>query len=181
MTITPISTYPRASARPPQSRSGGRSAVRASAHHGSDRPEWSLELDIRLRGEPDPAVIAILADLQRLLAASTQATPVGGEPSRAAVADITIDVLGHTVTVRGRVIEMTRLEFDLLLFLAENPGRVFTRAELLNTLWNGRETGTRTIDVHVRRLRVKTGRSVISTVRRVGYRLASDVHTDIVR
>ena len=58
---------------------------------------------------------------------------------------------------RRRPLPLTRLEFDLLLFLADNPRRVFTRAQLLTAVWGYEHTGERTVDVHVRRLRVKIG------------------------
>jgi len=85
------------------------------------------------------------------------------------------------VLLDGEPLPLTRLEFDLLLFLAENPGRVFTRRELLDVLWRDRISGTRTIDVHVLRLRAKISRSVVTTVRNVGYRFAGDLRAEIVR
>jgi two-component system OmpR family response regulator len=71
---------------------------------------------------------------------------------------------------------LTRLEFDLLLFLAERPRRVFTRGQLLAGVWGYEHTGERTVDVHVRRLRLKLGPGlpVVTTVYGVGYRLSDD-------
>ena len=71
---------------------------------------------------------------------------------------------------------LTRLEFDLLLFLAERPRRVFTRGQLLAGVWGYEHTGERTVDVHVRRLRLKLGSGLplITTVYGVGYRLSDD-------
>src|SRR5699024_1245279 len=70
--------------------------------------------------------------------------------------------------------DLTFKEFELLKFLAQHPGRVFTRAQLLQEVWGyDYFGGTRTIDVHVRRLRAKLGaehESLIGTVRNVGYR-----------
>jgi DNA-binding response OmpR family regulator len=76
---------------------------------------------------------------------------------------------------------LTRLEFDLLLFLAERPRRVFTRGQLLAGVWGYEHTGERTVDVHVRRLRLKLGTSfpVITTVYGVGYRLSDDARVVI--
>jgi len=76
----------------------------------------------------------------------------------------------------GAALSLTRLEFDLLLFLAERPRRVFTRGQLLSGVWGYEHTGERTVDVHVRRLRLKLGGAlpVITTVYGVGYRLADD-------
>ncbi|MBM2619963.1 winged helix-turn-helix transcriptional regulator [Actinoplanes sp. LDG1-06] len=82
------------------------------------------------------------------------------------------------VIVDGEPLPLTRLEFDLLLFLAERPRRVFTRAQLLTGVWGYDHTGERTVDVHVRRLRLKLGGAVplITTVYGVGYRLSDDAH-----
>lgn len=88
---------------------------------------------------------------------------------------IRIDPDARTVSRGGSPIRLCRREYDLLLFFAENPGRVFTRAQLLDQVWNQPFTGLRTIDVHVRRLRHKLGaqQSMITTVYGVGYRLST--------
>jgi hypothetical protein len=80
------------------------------------------------------------------------------------------------VLVDGDALPLTRLEFELLHFLAGNPRRVFSRAQLLTGVWGYEHTGERTVDVHVRRLRLKLGPQVplITTVYGVGYRLADD-------
>jgi DNA-binding response OmpR family regulator len=82
------------------------------------------------------------------------------------------------VLVGGAPLPMTRLEFDLLHFLAVNPRRVFSRMQLLTAVWGYEHTGERTVDVHVRRLRVKLGPQVplVTTVYGVGYRLADDAN-----
>jgi DNA-binding response OmpR family regulator len=88
--------------------------------------------------------------------------------------DVTIDEATYTAKVRGRVLDLTFKEFELLKFLAQHPGRVFTRAQLLQEVWGyDYFGGTRTVDVHVRRLRAKLGseyEQLIGTVRNVGYR-----------
>jgi two-component system, OmpR family, response regulator len=85
------------------------------------------------------------------------------------------------VVVDGRELALTRLEFDLLLFLADNPRRVFTRGQLLTGVWGYEHTGERTVDVHVRRLRVKLGQvPLITTVYGVGYRLADDARVVVL-
>jgi DNA-binding response OmpR family regulator len=74
----------------------------------------------------------------------------------------------------GRSVHLTRLEYDLLLYLADHAGRVLTRGQLLRQVWGYAViSGGRTVDVHVRRLRAKlAGRGpVISTVRGIGYRM----------
>jgi len=76
--------------------------------------------------------------------------------------------------MHGRSLDLTFKEFELLKFLAQHPGRVFTRAQLLQEVWGyDYFGGTRTVDVHVRRLRAKLGaenEELIGTVRNVGYR-----------
>ena len=88
--------------------------------------------------------------------------------------DVTIDETTYTARVRGRTLDLTFKEFELLKFLAQHPGRVFTRAQLLQEVWGyDYYGGTRTVDVHVRRLRAKLGpehEALIGTVRNVGYR-----------
>lgn len=90
-------------------------------------------------------------------------------------AGVVIDEDSYTVRVHGKPLNLTYKEFELLKYLAQHPGRVFTRAQLLNEVWGyDYYGGTRTVDVHVRRLRAKLGsdhENLISTVRNVGYRL----------
>src|ERR1700744_5280539 len=88
--------------------------------------------------------------------------------------DLTIDEATYSARLRGRALDLTFKEFELLKFLAQHPGRVFTRAHLLQEVWGyDYFGGTRTVDVHVRRLRAKLGsehEALIGTVRNVGYR-----------
>ncbi len=78
--------------------------------------------------------------------------------------------------VKGRSLDLTFKEFELLKYLAQHPGRVFSRSQLLQEIWGyDYFGGTRTVDVHIRRLRSKLGpefESIIDTVRNVGYRFA---------
>jgi len=80
----------------------------------------------------------------------------------------------YSARMNGRSLDLTFKEFELLKFLAQRPGRVFTRAQLLQEVWGyDYFGGTRTVDVHVRRLRAKLGaenEALIGTVRNVGYR-----------
>ena len=72
------------------------------------------------------------------------------------VDNFTINTLGRKVTVEGREVSLTAKEFDLLLLLASNPGKVYKRQELLEKIWGYDHFGDlRTVDVHVRRLREK--------------------------
>ncbi|HZI97071.1 MAG TPA: response regulator transcription factor [Actinomycetales bacterium] len=88
--------------------------------------------------------------------------------------DVVIEEAAYTARVRGRLLDLTYKEFELLKYLAQHPGRVFTRAQLLQEVWGyDYFGGTRTVDVHVRRLRAKLGpehEQQIGTVRNVGYR-----------
>ncbi|WP_285725773.1 winged helix-turn-helix transcriptional regulator [Psychromicrobium xiongbiense] len=88
---------------------------------------------------------------------------------------VVIDETSYTARVNGEAMNLTYKEFELLKYLAQHPGRVFTRAQLLHEVWGyDYYGGTRTVDVHVRRLRAKLGpdhENLIGTVRNVGYRL----------
>jgi DNA-binding response OmpR family regulator len=100
------------------------------------------------------------------------------------VASDPVQVLVETREVRqgARTIPFTRIEFDLLRFLAEHPRQVFTREQLLRHVWGFAHGGHRTVDVHIRRLRVKfRDRKVATTVRGIGYRLADDANVRVVR
>lgn len=89
------------------------------------------------------------------------------------VGRLAIDVAAARATLSGRPLRLTRREFDLLLFLAGHPGRVFSRSELLDRVWGHEFVGTeRTVDQHVAQLRVLLGAPFIETVRGRGYRLA---------
>ncbi|OLP46898.1 transcriptional regulator, partial [Salmonella enterica subsp. enterica serovar Javiana] len=91
--------------------------------------------------------------------------------------DVTIDEATYSARVRGRLLDLTYKEFELLKYLAQHPGRVFSRAQLLQEVWGyDYYGGTRTVDVHVRRLRTKIERDpgrpeLLVTVRGLGYRL----------
>jgi DNA-binding response OmpR family regulator len=86
------------------------------------------------------------------------------------------------VIMRGdQPVPLTRREFDLLLFFVEHPGRVFTRRQLLAAVWGHEYASERTVDVHIRRLRVKAGQPLVATVYRVGYRLHEDTVATVIR
>src|ERR1700740_1775483 len=93
---------------------------------------------------------------------------------KVSLGELVIDEGTYTARLRGRPLDLTYKEFELLKYLAQHAGRVFTRAQLLHEVW-GYDFfgGTRTVDVHVRRLRAKLGteyESLIGTVRNVGYK-----------
>ena len=97
--------------------------------------------------------------------------------------EVSIDFVAHEVKRDGRVIALTRLEFDLLAALAKEPGRVFTRDALLSEVWGYRQTSdTRLVNVHVQRLRSKIERDpdnpeLVMTVRGVGYRAGNFIQS----
>jgi DNA-binding response OmpR family regulator len=99
---------------------------------------------------------------------------VADAPDEIRSGELSIDEATYAARLRGRVLDLTFKEFELLKFLAQHPGRVFTRAQLLQEVWGyDYFGGTRTVDVHVRRLRAKLGpehEALIGTVRNVGYR-----------
>jgi len=88
--------------------------------------------------------------------------------------ELVIDIAGYEVRIAGRRVDLTHQEFELLRYLAQHRGRVFTREALLERAWGYRFAGgTRTVDIHVRRVRAKLGEmgSMIETVRNVGYKM----------
>jgi two-component system response regulator MtrA len=97
------------------------------------------------------------------------------------IGDLSIDVTGHEVLRDGKQISLTRLEFDLLVALAKEPGRVFSREALLGEVWGYRHsTDTRLVNVHVQRLRSKVEHDpenpeIVMTVRGVGYKAGVSV------
>jgi DNA-binding response OmpR family regulator len=93
--------------------------------------------------------------------------------SKIQASGVVIDEASYSAKVHGKPLDLTFKEFELLRFLATHPSRVFTREQLLSEVWGyDYFGGTRTVDVHVRRLRAKLGdlESLIGTVRNVGYR-----------
>jgi two-component system, OmpR family, alkaline phosphatase synthesis response regulator PhoP len=93
---------------------------------------------------------------------------------RIKIEDLMLDVVAADVWYRGRAVKLPRQEFHLLRFLAEHPGRPFSRQQLLARVWGYRYAGeTRTVDIHVRRLRgnLGAGCAMIETVRHLGYRM----------
>ncbi len=116
------------------------------------------------------AFAELLARLRAILRRPTRRV----EPVRVAALDI--DPLHRCVSLRDRQLDLTRVEFDILLALAEQPGSAVTRRDLLETVWGYRfEPGTNVVDVHVARLRRKLeiagAAGAIRTVRGVGYAL----------
>ena len=104
-------------------------------------------------------------------------TAAFGSDERIKLDDLVIDIAGHEARLGGRRLQLTHQEFELLRFLAQHRGRAFTRDQLLERVWGYRYAGgTRTVDIHVRRVRAKLGPvtgGMIETVRNHGYKLRS--------
>ena len=97
------------------------------------------------------------------------------------VSGVVIDEASYSAKINGSPLDLTFKEFELLRFLTQHPGRVFTREQLLSEVWGyDYFGGTRTVDVHIRRLRAKLGEleGLIGTVRNVGYRFNLAAETD---
>jgi DNA-binding response OmpR family regulator len=131
--------------------------------------EWGLT-DVLLV-DASPAEIEV-----RIRLAATKVEPPSGFESSSEIkaGELSIDESTYSAKLRGRTLDLTFKEFELLKFLAQHPGRVFSRDQLLREVWGyDYFGGTRTVDVHVRRLRAKLGpenENLIGTVRNVGYR-----------
>ena len=109
----------------------------------------------------------------RLRLASSRTAEVPEDDTRIRAGSVVIDDAAYSAHVNGQPLNLTYKEFELLKYLAQHSGRVFTRAQLLSEVWGyDYYGGTRTVDVHVRRLRAKLGADhehLITTVRNVGY------------
>ncbi len=131
--------------------------------------EWGAD-DILLEHASPAEVEARL----RLVIERSAREDLDAAPQEISSGELTIDAGGYTARLRGRPLDLTYKEFELLKYLVQHPGRVFTRAQLLQEVWGyDYYGGTRTVDVHVRRLRAKLGLEhevLIGTVRNVGYR-----------
>ncbi|HWM60457.1 MAG TPA: response regulator transcription factor [Pseudonocardia sp.] len=130
--------------------------------------EWAVD-EILLPGAGPAEVDARLRLLKSRPGADT-----GRDGGALVLGELVIDEATYAARLRGRLLELTYKEFELLKYLAQHAGRVFTRAQLLQEVW-GYDFfgGTRTVDVHVRRLRAKLGtehEQMIGTVRNVGYK-----------
>jgi DNA-binding response OmpR family regulator len=139
--------------------------------------QWDWGMDDVIVDTSSPAEVEA-----RLRLAVSRVQDVAGTPAelpeQIRSGELHIDEGTYTAKLRGRTLDLTFKEFELLKFLAQHPGRVFTRAVLLQEVWGyDYFGGTRTVDVHVRRLRAKLGlefEGLIGTVRNVGYRFVPE-------
>jgi DNA-binding response OmpR family regulator len=144
---------------------GGLSAINA---------DWGIDdviLDTAGPAEVDARI--------RIVIGQTAIAQLASNPSAGEIrsGEVIIDESSYTAKIKGRVLDLTFKEFELLKYLAQHPGRVFTRSQLLQEIWGyDYFGGTRTVDVHIRRLRSKLGpefEAIIGTVRNVGYRFSA--------
>lgn len=119
----------------------------------------------------------LLARLQAVIRRGRQSTSPGMETTATLkVGELEINRDEYLVYRKGKPLTLPKKEFELLVFLASQPGRVFTREILLEQVWGSDvQVVDRTIDVHVRKLREKIGKKWIKTVQGVGYKFTSKV------
>ena len=86
------------------------------------------------------------------------------------IGDIHINKSNHKLLYSGKEIYLARKEFNLLYYLMTVPGKVFTREEIISTIWKDAVVGDRTIDVHIRKIREKIGSQHIKTIKGIGYK-----------
>ena len=109
--------------------------------------------------------------VSRINALYRRIQPTSSEKKIIQIKDLVIDATQYKTTINGEVLVLAKKEFELLYLLAAQPGRVFLRNEILSQVWgNDVIVGDRTIDVHVRKIRVKLGIDLITTVKGVGYK-----------
>ena len=131
----------------------------------------------RFEGGADDFLLthASAAEISARLSLAARRSGHGDDAMVLKVGDLTVNPDNYQVYVRGRPLDLTYKEFELLKFLAQRPGRVCDRDLLLREVWGyDYYGGTRTVDVHIRRLRAKLGvehETLIETIRNVGYRL----------
>jgi DNA-binding winged helix-turn-helix (wHTH) protein len=143
----------------------------------------AVQLSLTADTDVEPKTLQLLHELaQHAHQVTIQELPDTGPPQRQRDQVTTEEAAHDRVLIhpdsrdayRGTTsLALTRVEFDLLLFLAENPRRAFTRLQLLTAVWGHTHAGERTVDVHIRRLRKKIGDELplITTVYGIGYRL----------
>ena len=145
-------------------------------------PASSVTVTITLGAPGSEESERVLAALRDLVAAAGTGADVALDAPAAptplpapATGGLRLSPRPRTVTLDGRPLDLSRLEYELLLFLARHPRQVFSRSQLLGHVWGHTHTTVRTVDVHVSRLRTKLGDpDIVSTVYGVGYRLSEE-------
>jgi DNA-binding response OmpR family regulator len=140
-------------------------------------PDWGLDDVLLDTAGPAEVEARLRLALGRAAQSGATSAAAGDRAEEIRSGDLSIDEGTYQARVAGRTLDLTFKEFELLKYLAQHPGRVFTRAQLLQEVWGyDYFGGTRTVDVHVRRLRAKLGpdrESLIGTVRNVGYKFVA--------
>jgi two-component system response regulator RegX3 len=119
----------------------------------------------------------LIARIKAVLRRGTNDDSLDGENGVHQVAGIRLDIGKHQVTINGEKVSLPLKEFELLEFLMRNAGRVLTRSQLIDRVWGGDYYGdTKTLDVHIKRLRSKieadpSNPVLIQTIRGLGYKL----------
>jgi DNA-binding response OmpR family regulator len=135
--------------------------------------DWAVDDFVLDTAGPAELEARLRMAIQHRVASARQA------PDHVDIGVLTIDESTYTARLEGTPLDLTYKEFELLKFLAQHPGRVFTRSHLVQEVWGyDYFGGTRTVDVHVRRLRAKLGpehEALIGTVRNVGYKFVRPV------
>ena len=141
-------------------------------------PEYTVTVQLTVSGEDALATVMAFAERLRPLAVTVTTSAPSVVP-----APLTLYPDRRVAELEGVPLALTRLEYDLLLYLAERPGRAFSRGHLLREVWQyDHDSGERTVDVHVRRIRAKLGETAgaIVTVRGYGYRLEKSQRVAVV-
>ncbi|MCG5469422.1 winged helix-turn-helix domain-containing protein [Micromonospora sp. LAH09] len=178
MSVVAIPTRRHPGARPARPRTGPTLTITLDLVPGPLSPR--LARLVQLLGELAESGEGQLRTVEDVVPGPRPApSPATGAPP-ADAAHVRILAGSRMVRQGDRVVPLTRIEYELLLFLAERPRRVFTRLQLLSSVWGYEHAVARTVDVHVRRLRAKLdGSEVVTTVYGVGYRLADEARISV--
>ena len=143
----------------------------------SDREEEYLEAAAFNAGTNDYIIkpllrpLALLGRIKSLLKKNNSVHPTVVQKNGKHT--LRIDQDSFAVYLNNEAVNITKKEFDLLILLSSKPGKLFTRKEIYQSVWNKDVVSDRTIDVHIRRLRVKIGDEFITTQKGVGYRFSA--------
>lgn len=171
---------------------GGAEVVRYLRRQSHDVPiivftgsDEESEVVAALEAGADDCITSLVRarELVARIRAAIRRAPVAEEGSTVLeVGELTLDPTGFGVTLRGEPVEVTRKEFELLHLLMANAGRILTRPILIDRVWGAEATEGKTLDTHIRRLRLKveddpSDPTRIMTVRGVGYRFARPIRS----
>ncbi|GAA1833687.1 hypothetical protein GCM10009682_60120 [Luedemannella flava] len=191
MTVTVLRTHTPRNTRP----LGPPTPRTIARRRGADPPaEVTLTVGVTLAGDrPHRDALEFIDALNRLAEQVGATLSITSGPESDAVADVRpiglvettptefeLDPWTRVVRRHGTPVQLTKVEYDLLEFLVDNPQQVFTRRQLLGQIWRDDRSGRRTVDVHVSRLRAKLGADIVTTTRGVGYRLTDGAPITVV-